>query len=100
MTLSFTKRPVGVLVRIDYGGKGGSGMSVGRGDSVLGETGCQNEWLSRCGQQWIKPDAGRADFSSSSHFSSYGVINFRCKGETRHPENTKGRRKTFHIRQE
>lgn len=64
------------------------------------KTGCQNEWLSRCGQQWIKPDAGRADFSCSSHFSSYGVINFRCKGETRHLENTKGRRKGLHIRWE
>lgn len=36
---SFTKRPVSVLVRIDYGGKGGSRMSMGRGDSVLGEDG-------------------------------------------------------------
>lgn len=70
------------------------------------EAGCQwgevtVSWVGRGGgQQWIKPDAGRADFSSSSHFSSYGVINFRCKGETRHPENTKGRRKTLNIRQE
>lgn len=39
MTLSLTKRPVGVLVRLDYGAKGGSRMSVGRGDSVLGGTG-------------------------------------------------------------
>lgn len=39
MTLLFTKIPMGVLVRIDYGDKGGSRMSVGGGDSVLGGAG-------------------------------------------------------------
>lgn len=39
MTLLFSKRPVGVLVKIDYVDKGGSRMSVGRGHSVLGGTG-------------------------------------------------------------
>lgn len=36
MASSFAERPVGVLLRLDYGGRGGSGAPPGRGDSVLG----------------------------------------------------------------